>query len=331
MTLFCGGFNASNQLGIVKEKVTPYMMNVSLDGLKCISNGEDHTILVYEDGTVLALGDDEEFTIGTEKRTTYISPEKIDLSNISTEKVVFAHCGSFYSAYLTESGKMIVCSAYKKDEPILIEHSNPIIHVAGGGRAPCAIDSEGGILLFQNDPSEKYEYIKLEKQIYDITQTDAFVACVAVDGTVYGNGILNNGQPEFAQIETLKDKKVKRVVSAEIHCIFITLDNKAIIFSDIYNEEMDDIGFHEIEEINITQAATGGTHALFLTPEGDLYAYGYSADGALLLGKEQEADPPKKIPMPGKISWIDCGHLQSFVLVNREPFVHPGAAFFSIL
>lgn len=357
MAVFCGGFNASNQLGGIYGKKSPFQMAIPLHNLKCLSNGEDHTIFVYEDGTVLALGDDEDFTIGTPERTTYTNPENIT-SRISQEKIIFAHCGSFYSSYLTESGKIIICSLKRKEEPITYVHHNPIIFLSGGGRHPVAIDSEGKILIFKEDPSAQPDYVaSFEAPIVDIVQTDAFIACIDVNGRTYGNGILNNGQETFCEIEFLKDTKIRRLAASEIHAFFITEDNNAFIFSDIYNEEIEDIRFHSIESVfvksieddgtinkseeenkiiqtfrnNILQIATGSSHALILTCDNQLYSYGYNNDGALLLGSQDHADPPMKISIDNQISYIDAGPLQSFVFVNQKPLIHPGLSYFNKL
>lgn len=355
MTLYCGGFNASNQLGCISDKNLPYKMDVPVDGLRCLTNGEDHSILVYNNGSVYAVGDDEDFTIGTPNRTLYLSPEKID-SIISKEKIIYAHSGSFYSSYLTESGKIIICSLKQKENPITFAPENPIIHLSGCGRSPVAIDSKGNAYIFKDDPSIEPEYISyFDKPIYDICQTDAFTACIDIDGCALGNGILNNGNHEFVKIEALKNKKIKQISACEIHAIFVTDDNNAFIFSDIYNEEMDDIGFHDLVDVfcdsiedddpnkdilkdnliktfrnNIAQVATGCTHALILTCDQKLFCYGYNNDGALLIDKESCADLPKEIKIEGQISSILCGPLQSFVLVNHEPLAHAGAIHFNI-
>lgn len=355
MSLFCGGFNASNQLGCISDKKLPYKMDVPLDDLKYLANGEDHTLLIYNDGSVYALGDDEDFTIGTPNRTTYLSPEKIN-NIITNEKITYVHCGSFYSSYLTESGKMIICSLKQKSKPITFTPPDPIIHISGCGRSPVAINSKGHIIIFKEDPSEEVEYIStFNKPIYDIIQTDAMIACIDIDGSAYGNGILNAGNPGFAKIEALKGKKIVQISASEIHAFFITNDNNAFIFGDIYNEEMEDIKFHDLVQVfcdsieennpnkkeieqdliktfrnNILQVSTGCTHALILTCDGKLFSYGYNNDGALLIDKESNADLPKEIKIDGKISSVLCGPIQSFVLVNHEPFVHAGAKYFNI-
>ena len=137
------------------------------------------------------------------------------------------------------------------------------------------------------------------------------IACVDIDGCAYGNGILNKGNHEFAKIDALKGKKIRQISSSEIHAFFVTDDNNAFIFGDLYNEEMDDIKFHDIVQVfcdsieendpnkkeieqnliktfrnNISQISTGCTHALILTCDGKLFSYGYNNDGALLIDKE---------------------------------------------
>ena len=229
--------------------------------------------------------------------------------------------------------------------------------ISGCGRSPVAIDSKGNVFIFKEDPASDPDYIStFEKPIYDITQTDALTVCLDISGCTYGNGLLNGGSSDFAKIDALKEKKIRSISSAEIHAFFVTDDNNAFIFGDIYNEEIDDIKFHDIVQVfidsieedepnkkeieqnliktfrnNILQISTGCTFALILTCDGRLFSYGYNNDGALLIDKESCADIPKEIKINGKISSILCGPLQSFVLVDHEPFVHAGAKYFNVM
>jgi alpha-tubulin suppressor-like RCC1 family protein len=337
MAIICAGYNASMQMGGGHPGSTPAKLTISPDNLVCLTSGEDHTVFVDIHGKAHALGDDEDFAIGTDDRMMYGDLTTLDLVN-----VVSAHCGPYYSAYLLQNGTLHICSMARPSHPTIFKPSFPIVFVAGSAKSPSAIDSTGRIYLFHDDPEQPPTEAVLTQPVYDICSSEYFSLAIGIDGTAYGSGFLNNENAEFVEIPSLVGVKCKSAFGYAGRAGVVTHNGEVFVCG--YGEEgqlglgesvIEVSEFTKVEGFDrkkIVMASAGLSHTLFLAEDGKVFGCGLNRDGVLLLPEsaDDNVHVPRELPVGETISWIVCGQLQSFLVTGTSALKHQGASHFSI-
>jgi alpha-tubulin suppressor-like RCC1 family protein len=338
MAVIAAGYNASLQLGSGHTGSPPTKLPIDTDELIWLTSGEDHTVFIFRDGTASALGDDEDYAIGTTNRMVYGSPTIIDLDST---KFRFAHSNQYYSSYVSNTGQLTICSMCRPNHPTVFKCSSPIIYVAGTPKCPVAIDETGAAHFFSEDSDRPPVKVSLAKPIYDISVTHCLALAITTDGTAYGSGILNNGDAALAPIPSLRAVQCRISFASDGHAGVVTRDGKVFVCGE---GESGELGLGEaVKEVGefqlisgladhcIVQATTGLSHSLFLADTGKVYGCGTSRDGQLFMGTDADnCFVPVELPIAETVAWITSGQLQSFALVGRSAFVHPGMRHFGI-
>lgn len=227
--ILAAGFNGTSQLGDISDTFKPSPLKVSVDGIVCLASGEDHTVIIYNDGAGIALGDDEDYAIGTNERTVYRGPVKLDIEG---EPLAYAACGTYYSCYLTKGGDLIMCSMFCKNKRVRTHMDKKFIYVTGNERSICAINEDGVVFCFDQNPEEPPKSHSFDFPICDITKGQTFIIAVDVNGNAYGNGFLNNWNDEFVKITSIE--RVSRVFGNYNHVIAIDAEGKAYVSGSGY-------------------------------------------------------------------------------------------------
>ena len=335
MALVAAGYNASQQLGDGHDGSRPVKIPVSAEDLVCVTSGEDHTVFVMRDGTALALGDDEDYAIGTSDRMIYAQPTKVEFGDKKKEQpvIAWAHCGQYYSSYLTNNGELYTCCMFRPRQTAKIKRDIPFVYLSGCVASPCAVDKNGTAWLFKDDPFEPPKQIKLPLPICEIVFGRDIAIAITSDGTAYGNGFLNNDSEEFAAIPSLSDKKCKQAFACDAHGGVVTEDGEVFVvgYGDngllgLGEDVTETLEFTKLEMQNkIVMGATGLEHTVLLDEAGQLWGCGYNRDGALFLGppsEDGEKDThfvPTQLPIDGKATFVTCGHIQTIALIGAEP------------
>jgi alpha-tubulin suppressor-like RCC1 family protein len=338
MSLIAAGYNASLQLGSGHTGSPPTKLPINTDDLIWLTSGEDHTVFVFRDGKASALGDDEDYAIGTTKRMVYGKPTIVDLE---TEKFRFAHCGQYYSSYVSITGELTICSMCRPNRPIVFKCPSPVVYVAGTPKWPVAIDETGAAHFFTEDCDQPPVKVTLSKPIYDISVTHCLALAITTDGTAYGSGILNSGEAALAPIPSLAGIQCRVSFASDGHAGVVTRDGKVFVCGEGESGELGlgeavkDVGefrlLSALADHRIVQAATGLAHSLFLADTGKVYGCGTSRDGQLFMGTDTDnCFLPTELPIAETVSWITCGQLQSFALVGQNALVHAGMNHFGI-
>ena len=340
MALICAGYNGSQQLGDGHDGSRPTKLPINVEELLCVTSGEDHTVFVMRDGSALALGDDEDYAIGTSDRMIYATPTKVEFGNKKTAQpvIISAHCGPYYSSYLTNDGQLITCCMFRPRQTAKIRREVPFVYLSGGLASPCAVDRNGTAWLFKDDPFEQPTSIKLPLPICEIVFGRDIGIAITSDGTAYGNGFLNNDSQEFAPIPSLTGKKCKQAFAYDVHGGVVTEDGEVFIvgYGDngllgLGEEITEATEFTKIElSVKVVMGATGLEHTVFLDESGKLWGCGYNRDGALFFGPPSEDGEkdnhfiPTQLPLEERVTFVTCGQMQTIALIDQKPFEHLG-------
>lgn len=325
------GQNLSFQLGIPPTSVSsngsgivemPQAIPIDAAHISSISAGFKHSVFVL-DGTVHACGENRSFQIGPAdpllEQPTQISP--VD------EPVKMAACGQYYTAYLTESGRIVICGWRTPGEPFIITNTSDFIYVCAGFDAPAAIDANGSLYIFESDYREPPCRIDFDRPVFDVARGHEFVIALNIEGRVFGNGRLNGGSSEFAEIPSLKGIQVKRVFGSYYNAAVLTEDGRVLMDTST--------GFVPLEALageRVVSMDVGQHFSVYVTEDGRMFSCGSNSYGELMLGRVDEKPVP--VTQSGfsrvKIGYVKCGAHYTFAGVNSAPPQHPGALHFKV-
>ena len=278
---------------------------------------------MYDDGVVLALGDDRNDQIGGQAKKAYLKPEKISVCKEG--KVIQAVCGQYYTAYLVDDGHVVICGWRNGGKPLDVKFDDKIVYINAGFDAPCAIDEHGCVYVFDSDYTKEPKKYELSEKVYDIARGQDLILALTVDGVVYGK---KSEEEKFSKVKSLENYKVKRVYASYGIAGALTQDNKVLLRAKE--------GFELVEglkDVKIVQMDLGKLFSIFITEDGVLYGCGQNTHGQLLIGRTD--DKPVPITMGPftsrtKISYVKCGAHHSFAIVNGNQLPHLGAIAFNI-
>lgn len=337
--LAASGRNEDHQLGFESDGLVPSLVPVELNDIICIAAGADHSVFIYEDGHVMALGDDREYQIGTDKRVIYTQPAPVSFEG---EYITWAHCGEMYTAYLSVDGIIFLCSSKYPDERKKIElEDEPFIYICGNFKDIGAIDQKGRIHIYDEDLEEAPQVFTLPKPSYDMALGNNFTLAITVDGEVYGFGVINDNRPTFTIIPSLKGISCSRVFAYSAHAAVLTKDGKVYTYGDGTSGQLgsgkneETKSFNEITAIDkkVVSMDVGEGHTVFVLESGEVYSCGYNSYGQLMLGPAADFEvfkPQKVQTFFGNATFVRCGQCNSFIMFNQPAFLHPGAKALSI-
>ena len=342
--IYGSGLNDHGQLSIPVSQqdssraqivTTPTAINYIDGNLVCIACGYDHSVFVYDDGSVFAVGDDKEFIIGTSDPFVHRTPVRVSLP----APIVWATCGWYYTCYLAADGTLYYCSKELKNEQYHIVENERLIYVTGSTKEPAAIDQQGDIYFYQENPKKKSIKFHLPLPVYDLVTCKKFSLALTVDHTVYGNKKLNNGSSEFVPIIDLQGLAVRQIYGYFQFAGVLTEDGSVYFYGDNNYGQLA-VGILHSRNTKFTKVtslpepvqimAVGQSHTAFITESGDLYTCGYNNQGQLMINSKDDQELPVKTPIEKGTNLV-CGDNFTFVTIGIPTFVHPGMKFFKIL
>ncbi|OHS93831.1 hypothetical protein TRFO_02351 [Tritrichomonas foetus] len=327
------GLNMSRQLGVEPDSASsngseivqmPTGIPICSKDLVSISAGLRHSVFVFNDGKVLAAGDDRNDQIGGNQKKIYQIPTEVKISN---EKIVQAACGQYYTAYLTENGQILIHGWRNIGQQHVVNLPAKFVFIAAGFDAPVAIDSEGALYIFDTYYTKEPIKVAGEKPFYDVAKGSDFILAIDVTGAVYGSGSLNNGSNDYKLFKKFENLRADRVFAC--YETGALLDNgKAYLLNSSHEFEL----VEAIQDKKIEFMDVGKFYCLFITAENELYGLGTNTNGELMLGKAEDnpvamtRGPFQKM----KLNFVKCGTHHSFAIVNGTPVEHRGAKAFNV-
>ena len=315
-------------------------VDVDIDSISVYSIGADHSVYLTKDGRAFGSGFDEYFRIGLPYRRNYKHSVEITFPGVGYN-FVDVHCGTMYTLYLFECGLLVYCHEKCKNRvPAYHVLDQKPVYITGSVNYAIAIDSDGDLYMFSDqNPYQKPAKHTFDEPIFDCCAGINFVAVVTVSGKVYGNGVLNNGQNDFAEVASLIGLKITSIKADHYHCLALTDDGVVYAFGDngwgqlgngtLVNSPF----FFEVELLKPNKIAfidVGHSHSIFGTTDGELYSCGYNGFGQLMqatLG-DQKNTVPTRCAISEKVTYACCGTWATAVFVDHPDPVHKGYQYF---
>lgn len=345
------GMNGMKQLGNRSKTHVPELLDMLTMGLACMGAGENHSVFVYQDGSVLALGSDKLFQIGMNKKDYYSEPMPVTLGHF----VQWVKCGDNYTAYLTKEGKIVYCGSYcegfrtpgQSPKPYVVPNKKPFCFVSGDRQRLCAIDVKGVIYLYNPDPKQVPRKAKLPIPAFDVAWGRTFMTekewaiAIAVDGTVYGFGDLNHGYNSFTALPGGSGIRGRRVVAYDHHAVILTEDGKAYSAGNNDHGQLG-TGYREpgkeLKEVKgmpglrVVSVGVGNEHTVFVTKCGQVFGCGNNRSDQLMIGltKDDVLTPEPSTHIKGKPFYVVCGKNHTLLMVDGQLPEHPGMKCFGI-
>jgi hypothetical protein len=296
-----------------------------------------HIVFVDSSGIPHVLGNDKTAMLGTDSRSIYSSPTAI---HIDTDPISCVAGTQFDTAYLTATGRIIICSEKSEGAPIVVNLENPGVFVNGSYAELVAIDNTGALYQFLFDSQERPIRHALHKSVYDAARGDGFIITVATDGSTFGNGLLNDGSDEFSRIASLKGEKVLRVFAYYSHAAVITSDYRVLTWGQNNKGQLGrgkryaTTEFGEVaglEGQSIIEVALGYEFSLFRTTRGLLFGCGSNRYGQLFMPPSKKVTVPIRCTLaPENVTAVYAGDKFSIVSAGGKVATHPGMYSFSI-
>lgn len=359
MTIIVSGQNEHYQLLVESNSknennipcVCPPLPINSLDwhNLRSFSIGQFHTVIVTNEGELLCIGDDNKYQIGSNERKLYDKVTKFSLSGYEDRKFKLAQCGKNYTLYLTEGNNdmkeevLICCNKSPNFKPIKFNYGENNIKILKTGKTRVGIvDDKDNLYLIEKKEidiaeNEGENIISIDAKrinhpikngIKDICICETFICILSEDGIVYGNEEMNKNRKNFVQISfpPQSHSKIAKIVGTHFHCIAITEDKNAYVFS--YNgsgqlglghkedtNKFVEIPFFIQNKIKIIDAATSGFHSLFLSDDQKIFSCGNNFNGQLLKNNLEEKEDNL---IPQEISFHDIKFTKVHSLLCSE-------------
>ena len=313
--ILIGGKNKNNRLGLNEKykqdfnyggvpcyKLRRYIYNeFNAKDIQSVLLGKCHSFVVLKNGLLYGLGSNIFGQLGDETSTIYLSPKKINISN-----VLSVSCGQNHSMVITEEGLFSTgrnnyyqlglndkCDRFG----FLKINLSYIISVACGGYYSMALTKEG---LFGCGDNSSYP-LGLENEIYkyfskiDLLDVISF-SCGKHHSIVFTqNGLFisgkytkNNTIPKFKKLNTTGVNVIS--FSGGKYCSMI-LTTTGLYYCSTITKEINEIR-KRIDIKDIISFSCGNEHAIIKTKEG-LYGYGSNIYGQIGLGESTTI--PKKI------------------------------------
>ncbi|OHT00687.1 hypothetical protein TRFO_32548 [Tritrichomonas foetus] len=341
--IYASGLNDHGQIGIVSTNgnnrvesvLSPTMFNYPPGKIVCIACGYDHSVFVYDNGSVYAVGDDHDFIIGTRESEEYRLPVKVDLP----EPIIWATCGWYYTCYLSANGSLYYCSKELKNQQYHITEAEKLVYVTGNTKEPAAIDVMGDIYFYQVDPRKKSTKHHLPLPVYDLVTCKKFNLALTVNHVLYGNLKLNQGSSEFAPILDLNGVIIRQIFGYFQFAGALSEDGNVYFYGDNNYGQLA-CGATHSRNVNFTKVtsipepvqflAVGQSHSAFVTETGDLYTCGYNNQGQLMIDSKDDKNTPVKTVIE-KATNVSCGDNFTFVTIGIPTFIHPGMKHFNML
>lgn len=336
MPIFSAGASGSHRLGRDHNFNTPSQVNVKTTNMVCLATGWRHNIVIYQDGTAVGWGDDDDFQMGTERRSEFQDPTPIQaLRNVH---LIWAHAGDKRTTYLAHDGGVYITCSSCQNHAKKMKINAPCVYVSSGVAKSYAIDNAGNLYecADPNDIPTKHTFVR---PVYDVAAGADFVITVTVDGVAYGSGKLNTtSNSGFAPIPSLEGTTVYRVFGYNGHAAVITSTGRVMTWGNGgagrlgHGNEVPLNRFELIqalEDVRIVDLDMGDAHTIFVSENGDVYGCGASDDGRLMLHESHNhLVPTKSTYISGKAVFVRCGCFHTDVVVDEPPLIHPGVRTF---
>lgn len=345
MAVVSAGSDSGSRLGRGGDPGYPAPIDIDTNGIICLAVGWRHNIILYEDGSAVGWGNNEDNQLGISCNETL---KPLPLTVFKEYKLSWVHCGDKITVVLTDNGDVYALGSSYGAIPVRLHTSASAVYCTCGVGMVYALDSNGDIFVCSSSSGNGILY-HLAEPVCDIAAGGSFCLAVTINGKAYARGNdaacgCGNSHPgdSFVPISSLSGISVSRVFAYCKHSVVLSRDGRVFVCGTNKDSR---IGLDKsiqtqktfqqlnfFDNLRVTEVGCGDSHTVFVTEDGDVYGCGVSEDGRTFTGKAQNVETPQKsLPLGGRASFVRCGCFHSVVLVDIKRPVHPGLLFFGLL
>jgi len=268
------GDNASGQLGdgTTTNRHTPVDLLLSAGAqVTAVSAGADHSLALASDGRVLAWGGNSDGQLGDGTTSGGTAPVEVDLPAGIRGRAVSA--GGLHSLALTSDGRVLAWGDNSSGQlgdgtragrstpvAVLLPAGARVTAVSAGIDHSLALTSDGRVLAWGNSGFGQL-----------------------------GDGTTASSSTPVA-VDLPADTRVTAVSAGGLHSLALTSDGRVLAWGDNASGQLGDsmttehlapVAVHLPAGIQVTAVSAGGFHALALTSDGRVLAWGDNASGQL--------------------------------------------------
>ncbi len=298
------GRGVEGQLGQGHEKNISFPLRISsLSGMKEVSAGGNHSLMLLENGDVYAFGKNDKGQLGLGKISKPIpTPTRINLDNVEAISAGYSHSlllkeGHVYSFGEGAYGALGHGDKEDKNTPRITEGLENVKAIAAGFHYSLVLLENGDVYAFGNNNNGQLGLgDKVSKLIPTPTRID--LDNVEAISAGYSHSLL------------LKEGRVYSFGGGMCGALG-------------HGDEVDKITPQLIEGLeNVKAIAAGwgdilGSHSLILLANGDVYSFGRGKEGALGLGDSNNRLVPAKIATAEQATAIAAGGMYSLILLEN--------------
>ena len=300
----CGAYG-QNADGGTSEVLSPKLVTTIPRRIRMVSVGLHHSAAVTVNGDLYVWGSGINGQLGTGAIETRLLPVRLDLPPIS-----LVSCGQVHTMAVTVDGSLYTWGGgghghlgtgdtKNQYRPVRVDFSSPIRMIAAGGRQSMAITADGDVYVWGRS---SYDVVRpgvatptrLDLPKPMITGASGLLhnAVVSVDRELYLWGFGVNLQRYVG----LDPHRVHMVSVGYGTTLVVTTEGAAYKLDDrpILRVYLDDAQIPQV----VDMVATHGDHTIAVTSDGDLYAWGLGANGALGTGSTRNVVFPERINIP---------------------------------
>lgn len=323
------GYNYAGQLGVSDNSGTatanPNPILLSIDNVKLLAPGNNHTLALKNDGTVYAWGDNSRGQLGNGTTTASINPVQVTgLSNIkaiaggSNHSVALATDGKVYAWGLNADGQLGDDSTTQRTAPVESKITD-VVEIAAGGSHTVARKANGTVWVWGQNwngqvgintstASEKPTQVINLTDVKKIVSGNSHILALTNNGDVYAWGQNNQGQIGDGTTENVLAPKLifsnaKDIAAGSQHSVILKNDGTVYAFGNNFNGE---VGNGSADEkitsptqvavlTNIKSITAAGASSMAISNDGKIFAWGKNSNGQLGDGTTTVAKTPVEI------------------------------------
>jgi len=229
-----------------------------------VSAGDEHTIGLKNDGTVVAAGLND-----------------VRQCNVDSWRNVVAISAGFYHTVGLKNDGTVVATGYSDDARCAVNQWKNIIFVDAGYHHTVGLKADGTVIAVGNNEYGQCD-VTAWKDIIAVKAGAFFTVGLKADGTVVATGDNYQGQCAVDDWENIVS-----IGAGSYHTIGVKVDGTVLAVGDNTYEACNVDDWKDIETVIV-----GGWHTIGVKKDGTLVAVGYNDDNRcdmdLLLGKAAE-------------------------------------------
>ena len=326
--------NSWEMLGFEKTKIKePGISCISAEGLVRIAAGLDHSMFLYENGTLKALGSNRKRQLGFSEKKLFGSPIDIQVEGETTFQDM--DCDCFLSVVATKSGKLFVFGKLTSGDKVPVHElvvPSPAIAVRMVNKIVHVVDEYGTLSMYH--ASDGFCMVKhsFASPVIDIGLGSEGYVALCSDGSVWGAGkFFTDDIRRWRRVESLNGKHVIQVAAEVGPAAYAALCDDGSLY--ICGENMfGELGFHNGNKVrdferaatDVVDVSMGANFTVIVKKDGSAWASGMDNAGQLLVSRSETAWQYTSFTrcelVAASVASVRCGKGSStFLLVNSDP------------